>query len=102
MYLSRRINRICLVVAVIAMVPFYPIGESVYQEMFRISVYAKSIELYAYPPDWQCQLAGGVTAMFVSAVVFLALRGLAKLTIVMSGRFKPNHERPGEYPSWPH
>ena len=102
MYVSRRINRIFLVVAVIAMVPSYPIGESVYKEMFRISVYAKSIELYAYPPDWQCQLAGGITALLASAVVFFALQGLLKLAILASNRFKPNRNRPGEYPSWPH
>jgi len=52
MYISRRINRILVVPAVIAMVPSYPIGENVYKEMFRTAVYGKSLELYFYPLDW--------------------------------------------------
>lgn len=101
MYISRRINCIFVVPAVIAMVPSYPIGEIVYKEMFRTAVYAKSFELYSYPPDWQCQLAGAATALLTFAIVFFALRGLLKLTTLLSSRFKSNQNRPSEYPSWP-
>lgn len=101
MYISRRINRIFVVIAFLAMVPSYPIGEIVYKEMFRTAVYAKSFELYSYPPDWQCQLAGAATALLAFAIVFFALRGLLKLAILMSSRFKSNQNRPSEYPSWP-
>jgi hypothetical protein len=101
MYISRRINCIFVVPAVIAMVPSYPIGEIVYKEMFRTAVYAKSFELYSYPPDWQCQLAGAATALLAFAIVFLALRGLLKLTTLLSSRFKSDQNRPSEYPSWP-
>ena len=101
MYISRRINRIFVVPAVLAMVPSYPIGEIVYKEMFRTAVYAKSFELYSYPPEWQCQLAGAATALLAFAIVFFALRGLLKLTTLLSSRFKSHQNRPSEYPSWP-
>jgi hypothetical protein len=101
MYISRKINRILVVPAVLAMVPSYPIGEIVYKEMFRTAVYAKDFELYSYPPNWQCQLAGAVTALIVFAVVFFGLRGLLKLAILMSSRFKSNQVEPSEYPSRP-
>jgi hypothetical protein len=101
MYISRRVNRIFVVPAVIAMVPSYPIGEIVYKEMFRTAVYAKSFELYSYPPDWQCQLAGAATALLAFAIVFFGLRGLLKLAILVSSRFKSNQRIPSEYPSWP-
>jgi hypothetical protein len=83
------------------MVPSYPIGEIVYKEMFRTAVYAKNFELYSYPPDWQCQLAGAAAAVLAFAIVFFALRGLLKVAILMSSRFKSNQNRPSEYPSWP-
>jgi len=101
MYISRRINRIFVVLAFLAMVPSYPIGEIVYKEMFRTAVYAKSFELYSYPPDWQCQLAGAAAALLAFAFVFFGLRGLLKLAILTSSRFKSNQSRPSEYPSWP-
>ena len=99
MYISRRINRILVVPAVLAMIPSYPIGEIVYKEMFRTAVYAKNFELYSYPPNWQCQLAGAATALFICAVVFFVLRGLVKLAILVSSRFKSNQVKPSEYPS---
>ena len=101
MYISRRMNLIFVVPAVLAMVPSYPVGENVYKEMFRTAVYGKSLELYSYPPDWQCQLAGVAAAMLAFAVVFFGLRGLLKLAMLMSSRFKSNQNRPSEYPSWP-
>ena len=101
MYISRKINRILVVPAVLAMVPSYPIGEIVYKEMFRTAVYAKDFELYSYPPNWQCQLAGAVTALIVFAVVFFGLRGLLKLAILVSSRFKSNQVEPSEYPGRP-
>ncbi|MGD8255853.1 MAG: hypothetical protein PVH15_15110 [Syntrophobacterales bacterium] len=101
MYISRRINRILVVPAVLAMVPSYPIGEIVFKEMFRTAVYAKDFELYSYPPDWQCQLAGAATALITFAVVFFALRGLVKLTLLLSSRYKSNQVEPSEYPSSP-
>jgi hypothetical protein len=101
MYISRRINRILVVPAVLAMVPSYPIGEIVFKEMFRTAVYAKNFELYSYPPDWQCQLAGAATAFITFAVVFFALRVLVKLTLLLSSRYKSNQVEPSEYPSSP-
>ena len=101
MYISRRINRIFVVPAVLAMVPSYPIGEIVYKEMFRTAVYAKNFELYSYPPDWQCQLAGAATALLAFTIVFFALRGFLKLATLLSSRFKSNQNRPSDYPSWP-
>ena len=101
MYISRRINRILIVPAVLAMVPSFPIGEIVYKEMFRTAVYAKDFELYSYPPDWQCQLAGAATALIAFAVVFFVLRGFLKLALLLSSRFKSNQVKPSEYPSWP-
>ena len=101
MYISRRINRILLVIAVMVMLPSYPIGENVYKEMFRTAVYGKSLELYFYPPDWQCKLAGAATALLAFAIVFFSLRGLLKLAMSMSSRIKSNQNNPSEYPSWP-
>jgi hypothetical protein len=101
MYISRRINRILVVIAVMAMVPGYPIGENVYKEMFRTAVYGKSLELYFYPPDWQCKLAGAAVALLTFAIVFFSLRGLVKLAMLMSSRIKSNENNPSEYPSWP-
>jgi hypothetical protein len=83
------------------MVPSYPIGEIVYKEMFGTAVYAKNFELYSYPPDWQCQLAGAATALLAFAIVFFTLRGLLKLAILVSSRFRSNQVKPSEYPSWP-
>jgi len=94
-------NRIFVVPAVLAMVPSYPVGENVYKEMFRTAVYGKSLELYSYPPDWQCQLAGSAAAILAFAIVFFGLRGLLKLAMLMSSRFKSSQGRPSEYPSWP-
>ena len=101
MYISRRINRILIVPAVLAMVPSFPIGEIVYKEMFRTAVYAKDFELYSYPPDWQCQLGGAAAAVLAFAVVFFALRGLLKLALLVSSRFKSNQVKPSAYPSRP-
>ena len=97
MYISRRINRILIVPAVLAMVPSYPIGEIVYKEMFRTAVYAKNFELYSYPSDWQCKLAGAATALIAFAVVFIALRGLLKLVILVSSRFRSSQVKASEY-----
>jgi hypothetical protein len=102
MYVSRKINRILVVPAVLAMIPSFPIGQMVYKEMFRTEVYAKSFELYSYPPDWQCQLAGAAASLLVFAIVFFAMRGLSKLVMLLSSRFKSNQNRPSEYPSRPH
>jgi hypothetical protein len=101
MYISRRINRILVVPAVMAMVPSFSMGANVYKEMFRTAVYGKSLELYFYPPDWQCKLAGAAAALLAFAIVFFSLRGLVKLAMVMSSRFKSNETNPSEYPSWP-
>lgn len=101
MYISRRINRILVVIAAMAMVPSYPIGENVYKEMFRTAVYGKSLELYFYPPDWQGKLAGGAAALLAFAIVFFSLRWLLKLAMLMSSRIKGNHNNPSQYPSWP-
>lgn len=90
-----------IVPAVLAMIPSFPIGEIVYKEMFRTAVYAKDFELYSYPPDWQCQLAGAATALIAFAVVFFALRGILKLALFLSSRLKSNQVKPSEYPSWP-
>jgi hypothetical protein len=101
MYISRRINRILVVPAVLAMVPSYPIGEIVYKEIFRTAVYAKNFELYSYPPNWHCQLAGAATALLTFVVVFFVLRGLLKLVILVSSRFRPSRVKPSDYPSLP-
>ena len=101
MYISRRINRILIVPAVLAMISSFPIGEIVYKEMFRTAVYAKDFELYSYPPDWQCQLAGAATALIAFAVVFFVLLGILKLALFLSSRFKSNQVKPSEYPSGP-
>jgi hypothetical protein len=101
MYISRRINRRLVVPAVMAMVPSFSMGGNVYKEMFRTAVYGKSLELYFYPPDWQCKLAGAAAALLAFAIVFFSLRGLVKLAMVMSSRFKSNETNPSEYPSWP-
>jgi hypothetical protein len=101
MYISRKINRILLVIALMAMVPIYPIGENVYKEMFRTAVHGKSLELYFYPPDWQCKLAGVAAGLLAFAIVFFSLRGLTKLAMSMSSRIRGNQNNPSEYPSWP-
>jgi hypothetical protein len=101
MYISTKINRILVVPAVMAMVPSFSMGANVYKEMFRTAVYGKSLELYFYPPDWQCKLAGAAAALLAFAIVFFSLRGLVKLAMVMSSRFKSNETNPSEYPSWP-
>jgi len=90
-----------MVPAIIAMVPSYPIGENVYKEMFRTAVYGKSLEMYFYPPDWQCKLAGAATALLAFVVVFLGLRLVLTLTKSMASRFKSHGNRPDEFPSWP-
>jgi len=69
--------------------------------MFRTAVYGKSLELYFYPPEWQCQLAGAATALLAFATVFFGLRGLLKFGMLMASRFKSNQNNPSEHPSWP-
>jgi hypothetical protein len=87
-YISSRLNRIFLLPAVISMIPGYPVGENVYREMFRTEVYGKSIELYSYPPDWQCKLAGAATALLAFVIVFLGLRLCLKLALGSMGKFR--------------
>jgi len=88
LYISSRTNRLFLLPAVISMLPGYPVGENVYREMFRTAIYGRSIEVYSYPPDWQCKLAGAATALLAFVIVFLGLRLSLKLTLGILGKFR--------------
>jgi hypothetical protein len=80
MNLIRGLNRILIVPAAIAMVPSFTAGSGVYRELFRTVVYGKSLELVSYPPDWQCTIAGAVTALISFLLILTGLRSLAGLT----------------------
>ena len=98
MYISRRINRIFVAFAVIAMIPGYHIGENVYKEMFRTAVYGRSLELYVYPPDWQGKLAGAAIALLVFVMVLVGLRLSFKLSMNILAKFKSNRDMQTDFP----
>ena len=87
--------------AVIVMFPSYPVGENIYKEMFRTAIYGKSLELYVYPPDWQCKLAGAATALLAFVMVLVWLRVSLKLAMGIFGKFKRNWDKHTDSPSWP-
>ena len=99
MYISRKINRIFVAFAVIAMVPGYRMGENVYKEVFTTAVYGRSLELYVYPPNWQGKLAGAVTALLVFVMVVVVLRLSLKLAMTILGKFKSNRGMQTDFPS---
>ena len=98
LYISRRINRIFVAFAVIAMIPGYHIGENVYKEMFRTAVYGRSLELYVYPANWQGKLVGAAVALLVFFVVLVGLRLSLKLSLTVLAKFKGNRDMQTDFP----
>ena len=80
MSVTETLNRLFIVPAAMAMIPSFTAGAAVYKEMFRTTVYGRSLELISYPPDWQCKLAGTLVALLSFLIVLTSLRALNKIT----------------------
>lgn len=80
MNVTETLNRLFIVPAAMAMIPSFTAGAAVYKELFRTTVYGRSLELISYPPDWQCQLAGTLAALLSFLIVLCGLRALTRLT----------------------
>jgi len=80
MSVTETLNRLFIVPAAMAMIPSYTAGAAVYKELFRTTVYGRSLELISYPSDWQCILAGTLVALLSFLIVLSGLRAVTRLT----------------------
>jgi len=80
MSVTETLNRLFIVPAAMAMIPSYTAGAAVYKELFRTTVYGRSLELISYPSDWQCILAGPLVALLSFLIVLSGLRAVTRLT----------------------
>ena len=88
MSVTEALNRLFIIPAAMAMIPSFTAGEAVYRELFRTTVYGRSLELISYPPDWQCKLAGTLAALLSFLIVLASLRALSRLTTRIVLRFR--------------
>jgi hypothetical protein len=99
--LRKIISRLIVVPAALAVLPAFVVGVAAYRETFRRAIYGRRFEVIAYPPDWQCALAGVVLALCAFFIAFHALRWLVNLGFRIAGRLGPKRNNPSEYPTWP-
>ena len=88
MSVTEALNRLFIIPAAMAMIPSFTAGAAVYKELFRTTVYGRSLELISYPPDWQCKLAGTLAALLSFLIVLASLRALSRLTTRIVLRFR--------------
>ncbi|HVO84781.1 MAG TPA: hypothetical protein VMU60_10185 [Syntrophobacteria bacterium] len=101
MDLRKTLSRLMVVPAALAVLPAFIVGVATYREAFRRAVYGRRFEVIAYPPDWQCVLAGMALAFAAFFIALYALRGLLNMGFRITGRLVPKKNRPSEYPTWP-
>jgi hypothetical protein len=101
MDLRKTISRLVVVPAAAAILPSFAVGVAAYRQAFRRAVYGRRFEVIAYPPDWQCALAGAVVALIAFLVVLFGLRALVNLGFRITAGAASRKSKPPEYPSWP-
>jgi len=99
--LRKMLSRLIVVPAALAVLPAFIVGVAAYREAFRRAVYGRRFEVIAYPPDWQCALAGVALALGAFLIALYALRGLVNLGFRITGRLVPKKNKTAEFPTWP-
>jgi hypothetical protein len=79
MDLRKTLSRLVVVPAAAAILPSFAVGVAAYRQAFRKAIYGRRFEVIAYPPDWQCALAGVVAALVAFLIVFFLFSGLVNL-----------------------
>ena len=101
MDLRKTLSRLVIVPAAAAILPSFAVGVAAYRQVFRKAIYGRRFEVIAYPPDWQCALAGVTVALVTFLVVFFLLRGLVNLGFRITTGGASRKSKPPEHPSWP-
>jgi hypothetical protein len=101
MDLRKTLSRLVVVPAAAAILPAFAVGVAAYRQAFRKAIYGRRFEVIAYPPDWQCALAGAVAALVAFLIVFFLFRGLVNLGFRITAGAASRKGKPPEYPSWP-
>ena len=101
MDLRKTLSRLILVPAALAVLPAFIVGVAAYREAFRRAIHGRRFEVIAYPPDWQCALAGAALALAAFFIALHALRGLVNLGFRITGSLAPKNNKPSEQPNWP-
>lgn len=101
MDLRKTLSRLIVVPAALAVLPAFIVGVAAYREAFRRAIYGRRFEVIAYPPDWQCALAGVTLALGVFFIALYALRGMVNLGFRITERLVRKKNKPAEYPTWP-
>ena len=101
MDLRKALFRLIFVPAALTVLPAFIVGVAAYREAFRRAIYGRRFEVIAYPPDWQCALAGVALALGAFFIALYALRGLVNLGFRITGSLVPKKNKPSESPTWP-
>ncbi len=101
MDLRKTLSRLVVVPAAATILPSFALGVAAYRQALRKAVYGRRFEIIAYPPDWQCALAGLLVALVAFLIVFFGLRGLVNLGFRIATGATSRKNKPPEYPSWP-
>jgi hypothetical protein len=101
MDLRKTLSRLVVVPAAAAILPSFAVGVAAYRQAFRKAIYGRRFEVIAYPPDWQCALAGVVAALVAFLIVFFLFRGLVNLGFRITAGTASRKGKAPEYPSWP-
>jgi hypothetical protein len=99
--LRKTLSRLIFVPAALTVLPAFIVGVAAYREAFRRAIYGRRFEVIAYPPDWQCALAGVALALGAFVIALYALRGLVNLGFRITGSLVPKKNKPSESPTWP-
>jgi hypothetical protein len=101
MDLRKTLSRLAVVPAAAAILPSFAVGVAAYRQTFRKAIYGRRFEVIAYPPDWQCALAGVAAALVAFLIVLFLFRGLVNLGFWITTGTTSKRGKPREYPSWP-
>jgi hypothetical protein len=99
--LRKTLSRLTVVPAALVVLPAFIVGAAAYREAFRRAIYGRRFEVIAYPPDWQCALAGVALALGAFFIAFYALRGLVNLGFRIMRGLASEKNKSSEYPNWP-
>ena len=101
MDVRKTLSRLIVVPAALVVLPAFIVGVAAYREAFRRAIHGRRFEVIAYPPDWQCALAGVTLALGAFLLALYALRGLVNLGCRITERLGRKKNKPLEYPTWP-
>jgi hypothetical protein len=98
--LRKTLSRLTVVPAALVVLPAFIVGVAGYREAFRRAIYGRRFEVIAYPPDWQCALAGVALALVAFFIALYFLRRLVNLGFRLTGSLG-SEKKPLNYPNWP-